>query len=357
MLTAAKVFYPPRSEMPAPAFTDHSHIFICKEADNGDRSLLLRHEQAHIWLNHKTRKPDCENLDRAVWTIALEMEIARNFYTKEDEARINRPFSALKGGYVSDTFKKMPPEIKMAEDIYQWLIDNPDERPDVTNFCVCRDCDENEGNEGDEGNEESESSPSAKDIEEIEDGLKKIALDVTSEKYNKQLLEKKKPSLASEIDYILRSKKVRNRTFMRESRRQVEGVILKGARKLKKSPRVEIFVDRSGSMSGEKTGASVEKLKRILRKYKASVRNDVFYFSSGKIYSHDIPPNGGNPYPLVMAHIEKSKPQIAVIITDYDLEETADLKPLSHSETKILCVPVCAERTAISHLIGAKEVT
>ena len=54
-----------------------------------------------------------------------------------------------------------------------------------------------------------------------------------------------------------------------------------------------------------------------------------------------------------MEHLEKSRPKIAIILTDDDLE--GDLKPLSHNDTKIICVPIGVDKTTIAPLIGAVD--
>lgn len=355
MRTAAKVIFLSRSVMPAPAFTDHLRIFIAEEANSREREILIAHEQAHIWLNHHTRKAhdfSQDSFSKALWDFSLELEIARNIYTPEDEDEIKKPFTILSGGVVRNTVPDLPEELIMAEDIYKWLQKNPDKQPAYEKFCSCP---AHEHDESEEGTEEQEIS--VEEIDQIKEAIEEYRDTMRSrEQVDRAHITRKIPSLASDIDYILRSRKIRNRTYARPSRRSCDPFILKGRKKRKKAPRVEIFVDRSGSMSGEKTGASVEKLKTILRKYGASIRNDVFYFSDEKIYDHDIPPRGSNPYPLVMEHLERTRPKIAVILTDYDTSSTEGLKPLSHRETEILCVPVCAKRTAISDLIGAKDV-
>ncbi|MDE2106526.1 MAG: hypothetical protein KGL39_55440 [Patescibacteria group bacterium] len=322
-------------------------------------AVLLKHEQAHIWLNHRTRKPDCAPADVRpdVWRTALEIEIARNIYLANDIAEIKKPMTVISGGFVPDSYPKMPAELMLAEDIYDWLAENPDEQPAGGGkmFCACSDC-EGEG-EGEGGGEEE--APTQAEIDEIKTVLEEMAKKTAiSDVKDDGQSGKRTPSLANEIDYILRKKSVRERTYLRPSRREISGgIILRGRRKRKKSPLVEIFVDRSGSMSGEKTGASEEKLCAILSRYKAKIRNDVFYFSNEKLYDHDVPPRGSNPYGLVMDHLEKSRPKIAVILTDYDTSSTEGLKPLEGGDTTIICVPICATHTAISKLIGAIERT
>lgn len=361
MRALAKIIRLPRSDMPAPAFTDFSRIYVAREANRVQDALLVLHEQAHIWLNHKTRRPDdfgTESFDKTLWDCAMEMEIARNIYTQKDDDEISKPMTILSGAFLRDSFPSMPPDLLLAEEIYDWLKKNPQEVPSCAarKFCACSEHGDEDGDEDDE--DATSGKISAEEMKEIKAGLEKLAetMETEAKKITINSIKVRKPSLAGEIDHILRSRKVKNRTYMRPSRREAPPFILRGSKKLKKVPLVEIFVDRSGSMSGEKTAASVGKLKKVLAQYRASVECDVFYFSNGRIYNHDVPPNGGNPYPLVMAHLEKSRPKVAIIITDYDLEETRGLTPLSHRETKILCVPVCAERTAIANLIGAKDV-
>lgn len=343
-----------RIKMPAPAYTDFSKIFVAREANNSQRSILIAHEHAHVWLNHNTRRPHDfgqEKFNNHFWKMALEVEIARNIYTIDDEDEIRKPMTILSGGVVCDTFPEMPSDLLLAEDIYIWFQKNPDqiEKSNAKLFCSCSEerALEKEGEEGASPDMESVK----KDIGDVKETLKTLA-----KKTPDKFIVKKKPSLAGEIDYLLRSRKKRLKKYSRPSRREVDPFIFKGIKKIKKVPLVEIFVDRSGSMSGEKTGSSEEKLKHILKKYRASVENDVFYFSNGSLFNHDVPPNGSNPYGLVMDHLEKSRPEIAVILTDYDETDTIRLTPLSHDVTKILCVPICAERTAISDLIGAKDV-
>lgn len=372
-----KVIRLPKNKMPAPAFTDANNIYICKEAREHEFNLLYKHEAGHIFLEHHLRRPKNKSARKHddKWKLACELEIARNIYEEKDIELIKRPFSVLSGSVCPDTVKDLPEDLKIAEHIYKWLIKNQKEKQEdkccATLKIQQHEKDEKqeqqkgkEGQEEQEGQEEKEQQKelSEEEIKKIKDFIEKATkeLKVSLNNINKVNYPIKtiktsiKPSLASEIDYILRSKNKRQRTYARESRVKSELFLLKGRKTIKKSPQIEIFVDRSGSFQGYRTQKSLEVIKDILKKYNVKVRTDFFYFSNGKLYNKDVPANGGNPYPLVMNHLEQSRPKIAIILTDDDQE--GDLKPLSHKHTKIICVPIGVSHTSIARMIGAKDV-
>lgn len=341
-----KIIRLPRKKIHTPAFTDGAVIFICEEANNKEYILLKKHESAHILLNHFLRSPieDVKNINRKNWEMAREIEIARNLYDDSDESLLKDKFSILHGGVGKNSIPELPPELLLAEEIYHWLCANKNE--EEHSCCATLKISD------DEDKYEDKIVLSEDEIRVLIEECKKAIQDYTYE--IETIKTKKIPTLASEIDYILRRKNLIKKTYLYPSRRESKIFILKGRRKIKKSPLVEIFVDRSGSFTPEKTKESLDVINIILRKYKTKIKSDFFYFSDGKLYDHDIPPDGCTPYHLVMNHIEKSHPKIAIIITDDDLEE--GLKPISNSETKILCVAIGCDSTKISSIINAKEV-
>jgi hypothetical protein len=346
MIIAAPVVRKPLSSIGSPGATDFVSIFLAEELNADEYRTTLRHEQAHIWARHNMRYNPSFN--KKEWIIACEMEIARNIYSERDISTIIAPRSRLRGGFLPDTYENMPSNLLIAEEIYDWLIENPQENPQENNNQPC--------------------------VLQIEQGIEPTSEELTIEEVRRELdkaesTEKsaeaaktaylgilyRPPSLISEVDSALRIRTNYERSYRRPSRRNLakENVILKGSVNTPRPPLVEIFVDRSGSFSPDKTQVAENYLSKILGRYGVSIKHDVWFFGDGKLTANDNHFGGNTPYRLIAEHLLCSTPKIAIIITDDDPCE--DL-PSIPKYVKVLCLPVGAKYTQLSTKIGGRDV-
>lgn len=332
-------------EIGALAKTDFSKIYVAEDVSKKEYDVLVKHEKAHIWCEHNRRFVKGYNPE--TWNIACDVEIARNIYDEKDEAVIKAPFSKISRIYVSDSFKDMPKDLLLAEDIYDWLLKNEEDMDkgfsDILENLT-------------EGRSEKEREEIVKELLELaKEALEKEQASEVADEKTKLALEeikRRKPSLSSEIDAALRYRFNRKTSYRRPSRREDPTFLLKGRITELQPPLVEIFLDRSGSFTPEKTAKAQEVLGTLLRRYGASIRQDVWFFGSGKISDKDFA-GGDTPYHLVHEHISKTKPVIAIVVTDDDPVSDV-VKKLS--KQRIVCVPVGCSKTQLAEAIGGVDV-
>jgi predicted metal-dependent peptidase len=346
MIIAAPVVRQDRERIGAPAKTDFVRIFICDDVTPPEYDVLLKHEQAHIWLEHNRRF--VRGMEKQTWDIACELEIARNIYDEDDESIVKAPFSRIKGGYTAETIKDLPSNIIYAEAVYNWLLENKKEIDLYSCDCSKDDC---------EPREQPMDSESVKIlVEEAKKEKQKQNQKSKSEIAAKNALDEiknRKPTLVHEIDALLRHRIERVPSYRRPSRRsESSDVISKGFIGKPMPPLVEVFLDRSGSFTPEKTQKAQEVLSHVLKRYGASIRQDVWFFGGGKLSENDFQ-GGDTPYHLIIAHIEKSNPKIAVVITDGD--SCCDFSKIP--KTKILCVPIECNSTDFAKKTGGVDIS
>jgi hypothetical protein len=277
------------------------------------------------------------------------MEIAKTIYDDIDIENINAPRSRLSGGYLPDTLANMPVGIILAEDIYEWLLQQSEnEIPDVECTCSCT-C----NSDRDEESDQPDASTMVESARAALDDIDKVGDAQAAVTSNYNHLKNRTPSLTDEVDAALRVRVERERTHRRPSRRDSPNVILPGAVSIPRPPLVEIFVDRSGSFSSDKTAQAEIRLKKILAKYGASIAADVWFFGNGRISASDIRGGGDTPYHLIAQHLAVSLPKIAIVITDDDPVENS-IKPVLGPV--IICVPVGCTSTNLARRLGGKDV-
>lgn len=347
-ITAAPVVRKPIASMHkhAPGYTDFVRIYIASELNRAEYRTTLRHEQAHVWARHNMRVPPDARADE--WMIACEMEIARSIYDDADLATITAPRSRLNGAYLPDTIPDMPADLLLAEDIYQWLVDHPHESPEQSS-CGCG-CTHTEPDATDDGAPAPMSIGDIRAEMDAQEGRQRAAAVALAD--YAELLHRR-PSLTEAIDAHLRVRVERESSYRRPSRRDVPGAILRGRRTEPRPPRVEIFVDRSGSFDEAKTASAEQSLSTILARYGASIRSDVWFFGAGELRARDSRHGGDTPYPLIAEHLLRSRPKLAIVITDDD--QCGPLPSIPHG-THILCMPIGCTHTAFAPAIGAVEV-
>lgn len=347
-LTAAPIIRRHADIMPARAYTDFVKIYIDEALSEAEENVAIRHEQAHIWCEHNLRSRKYR--DDSLWRVACEIEIARNIYTPEDIAVISRPRSRLHGGYLPSSINELPEGLLLAEEIYDWLINNPDKLPQQQTLCGCA-CD------GDEKTDEGEVRDVQSLVGSVKDAIDKKSVQKQSqEKLNAKIdaVKYKQPSLVDELDALLRHRVVRERSYRRPSRRSQDvSIIEKGLYSSQKRPLIEVFVDRSGSFCSAKTAAAESVLKLVLAKYNIQIKYDVFFFGNDKLSASDFGGGGNTPYRLIVEHIENTQPKIALVITDDDGAESANVR----AKTNIMCLPIGARSTKFAVAVGGKDVS
>lgn len=347
MLTAAPVIQKPMASIGAPGMTDFVNIYIASELSKPEYRTTLRHEQAHVWAGHNRRRP--KDVQIKQWKIACEMEIARTIYDAQDVDNINAPRSRLSGGYLSNTVKDLPPELCLVEDIYAWLLEHPQEdEKSIACICGCNFSADDEYKPIDAAPAALVSSAREKlDTDEV---AEKSQISATS---TYKTICNRPPSLTEAVDAVLRVRVERERSYRRPSRRGEKDVIMPGSVSRPRPPLVEIFIDRSGSFTPEKTAQAEANLRRLLSCYGASVKADVWFFGDGVLIDTDQGGGGDTPYHLISQHLAVSMPKIAIIITDDD--------PVGGHVTRIkgpsiICVPIGCASTKLAVALGGRDV-
>jgi hypothetical protein len=344
-LTAAPVVRQPMEVIGAPGKTDFVRIYIGSELNREEYRTTLRHEQAHVWAGHNRRRP--QDAKAELWEIACEMEIARTIYDDRDISNITAPRSRLNGGYLPDSLDGLPQDVVLAEEIYEWLLEQPENQLPLQMTCCACSCDA----EGELDNVPG-SPQEAREQLDADEATRESQI-AAARSYEQ--LKRRPPSLTDAVDAALRVRVEREKSHRRPSRRHDESnVILPGAISVPRPPLVEIFVDRSGSFTPDKTAEAERHLKALLSRYGATIKADVWFFGNGKLVSVDPGGGGDTPYGLVAQHITGSLPKLAIVITDSDPVDKTIGK--ADHRTSVLCVPVGCQSTALAAALGGHDV-
>lgn len=348
-LTAAPVVRQPMNVIGAPGKTDFVRIFIASELNRDEYRTTLRHEQAHVWAGHNRRRPSDARAN--LWAVACEMEIARTIYDQRDLGTISAPRSRLAGGYLPDSLYGLPEDIVLAEEIYAWLLNQPEHEIPLQTCCSCA-CESS-------NDDDTQSSP--QDVVSANASTARVQLDADEAEHESQIaadrayahLKNRIPSLTEAVDAALRMRIEREKSYRRPSRRHSGDIISHGAVSTPRPPLVEIFVDRSASFTPEKTAAAQKHLATLLSRYGATIHSDVWFFGNGKLMPIDPGGGGDTPYHLITQHIARSVPKLAIIITD---DDPVGALTAVDRHTLILCVPIGCRNTALARAIGGQDV-
>jgi len=340
---AAPLVRIPLSQMPsgAAAYTDGCTIFIPIGCAAADERTMIRHESAHIWLRHFTRRGGRKF---RLWAVACEMEIARNIYDDTDLRTIADRSSILHGAYLPDSVPDCPDTLRLAEEIYDWLMTN--DKP-ITVKCACKVCDATD--------DPSTEDITVEDITAVRGMLDELCRQTILQKNIGQAVrEKSPPSLASEMDALFRTALVRERTYKRPPRTDsTNGFIERGRSNLLRSPRVQIYVDRSGSFTAQKTAAAQSTLSVVCDRYRSRIKSDVFYFGADTVSSADIAGGGNTPYHLVVEHINRTVPAVVIVLTDGDAAAGCGFVA---DGVRVLVVPIDCSTTDFAAQVGGLEI-
>lgn len=350
VLTAAPIVRQPMKVIGAPGKTDFTRIYIAAELNKPEYRTTLRHEQAHIWAGHNRRRPKDARID--LWRIACEMEIARTIYDDKDVANILAPRSRLEGGYLADSLDGLPSDVVLAEDIYEWLLNQPEQQQQMQMKCCGCSCDRGEEEINGEPVDANALAQAARERLDADENTQESQIAAASAYAS---IKNRPPSLTEAVDAALRTRVERERTHRRPSRRDTgNGVLMPGALSLPRPPLVEIFVDRSASFTPEKTAEAEKKLRELLARYGATIRADVWFFGAGRLVSVDPGGGGDTPYDLISKHLALSMPKLAIVITDDD-PAGSEVNRVDN-QTKLLCVPIGCNKTSLASVIGGIDV-
>lgn len=345
---------------PSIGYTDFTNVYISTSVVRADeRNVLLLHEYSHIWLNHLTRyrvKNSVTRMNRSVWNIACDMEIAIHMYTDDDERVINSPRSMLGGGITTKDAERYAPAI-YAEELYDALMKETEEKIQQLVEKLL-DAANSEFLSDDEGTSFDELSDIEK--EALIRAAQKLRDENTQNNQDKQAKEQAqravdgfsapRPSAGSLIDrYLGRSAVTRIASYRRPSRRQSQSIFLrKGEVAVPKSPRLTLYVDRSGSFSSDKTAQSVDMVLRLLTKYRGRVEHDVIYFNDVLLKTDPGHGSGGTNYQPVVDNIYADRAQLSIIITDSD---SATGVSVPSNLPPIFVIPVGCHQTSLASVL------
>jgi len=336
------------------AYTDYSKVYISDTLAGQQRKTAIKHEKGHIWLQHQNRGL---NLDRKLWNIAADLEIAKQLYTEKDIDAINEPRSSLAGGITKEHCEKYP-LAEYAEEFYQELL------KERSSNLVSHDGDANdqasEGQPGEQPSEQPSEQPpeelvkKAKEKADKEDEEADAAASLQQQQRSIQGFAPPKPSLASLIDrHIGRSKVSRAQSYARPSRRQSsDDMILRGHKAKPKTPRITVYVDRSGSFNPDKTAQSMGKLAECLLKYRGRAEYDVLYFADHLMHIDPCRGSGGTNYQPVVDQIAADQAEISVIITD---EDSAEGVRVPTNMPAVIVVPIGCSSTSIGTILRVQH--
>lgn len=349
--------------MPSIGYTDQVKVYISNSIKKSDEfEVLYKHECSHIWLQHFIRQltirtTEKDNFDWKRWAQAVDLEIALHIYDDIDENIINRPFSLLNGGICKKDLEKYK-DCVYAEDFYYALLETPLENDSHDGEA---NKDKEEDKEKDKEEQYSALSEEKKQelIKVAKELVKEAIIEIARQSEVQRFKEESKkffprPTLASEIDIHLgRAALARVSSYRRPNRRESE-FIKKGTISKPKTPKVLIYLDRSGSFTPEKTRMANDKLNVILNKYRTKIDKDVVFFHD-TLFDKEPEGTGGTNYLAVAKDIALNRPTLAVVITDDDGCDEECRNALNKCDTKIIMIPIGCPATKAANIFGAKE--
>jgi len=337
-------------EIPAIAYTDFACVYLSYLLFGETFDLAYRHECGHIWLQHNHRTKmlmdlEGKSFNHKIWNIATDLEIAKHLYNQDDDLIINKIRSPLKGGIQYSHTEKYPDYV-YAEDFYQALKDKAEE---IEHKCCHLKTDK------------SQPIDTIEPVEELIAKAKKLNDDLVKTKQQEEtqkkinLFKPPKPSLTSEIDkHLGRAKIKRVSSYRRPNRRQDDtnnDLIKKGAVNILFSPRLTLYIDRSGSFNQDKTNTATFLIETILKKYRGRIKNEVLYFNDTLIVQDPKIGQGGTNYQAVIDNIIREKAQLSIIVTDDDVYNGDIPKKLPNT----IVFPVGTQKTDIASKLGLLE--
>lgn len=338
-------------DKPAIAYTDYTAIYLSNNLVGDELEVARKHELAHIWLQHKIRAQQIllkdKKINNYLWNIAADLEIAKYIYDQNDVNIIKQPRGILNHGVLPEHCLDFP-NCEYAEDFYNELLKNPD---DVILISI----DAN-------GNVEIEVSDSLKEKVDVKSVVKQAKQIYEQHKKNNiiqstqadlKYFKPPKPSLSSEIDKHLGRYKIDRVASYRRPNRRESDFIKKGFICVPKTPKMTIYVDRSGSFNEAKTSKATSRLKEVLLKYRGRISHDVIYFNNTLMHVDPIDGGGGTNYQCVLDDIMKTRAALSIIITD---DDSVNISVVPKDLPNILVVRVGCNYTQLANTLRVMEV-
>lgn len=344
---------------PAPAYTDYSAVYVSTSLAGEQRRTALRHERAHIWLQHQSRCAALtsqmgEALNRKAWNIAADLEIAKHIYTSRDDAALMEPRSALNGGIRLCHCDEYP-GAEYAEEFYAAIMASaPPEGAASMDGEASDEASAGNGLDASHLGDVGELVADARSQSDAASDEADCAASAAQAQRSIANFKPPKPSLSSLIDmHIGRTVRTRSDSYRRPSRRRAASdLIAKGAVTKQKTPRMTVYVDRSGSFSPEKTAASLKAMAACLMKYRGRVDCDVIYFADALMSIDPGRGCGGTNYQPVIDQIVADRAEISIIVTDAD---SAAGVAVRGRLPPVVVVPIDCQVTSIGQMLHAEH--
>jgi len=367
---------------PAPGWTDYKNIHILDHLTGEDERIILTHESAHVWLKHDIRSKGLAN--KKLSTMAQELEIARCIYTDDETYHIKDSITDLAGGMVRDSIPRLPSKIVYLEDIYEWLVanvtedeikrsgktccgrthepgeQNGDDHGDISDDNGNGDISDDNGNGDLSSNGESNGTKpstgpsidpdSNRSPEVVKELLKAVKKQLAS--IPKKIIYNYRPTksfIATELEAINAGARRKKQSYARPSRRTSDE-LSKGTKRKYTKPKVIIYLDRSGSFTPAKTAHAANIVKKLLKRYEATIESALLYFTNGQVTDKEPTYIGDTPYGAVVASINLLNPALAIVVTDDDEMDTSQAL-----NVKTIVIPVCQAQTKFAKQYNLKE--
>lgn len=299
------------------AHTDGSKIVFDPDFIEGlsssDFLFFAAHEYYHIIYDH-VRIAKENNFERTVYNIACDVIINEHLVNK---IKLKKP----SGNWIfrnSPIFNGMPEECDTSKKVYKWLIDNKvefEEQDNMGDINGEKNADDSEItekiNRADRLAEEQDLKDGKPASKEILDALERDIPEENSDWID--LLT----AMRIESGRLVRREIIHN--YSRPSRREEpSGIILPAARHTVAMPRVDVYIDVSGSM-GNNPIHIYAGIKSILSHM--SVYRPRFFSFHTDIHDLDMKKNkinlgGGTDIKKVLNKIKEDKSDLAIVITD-----------------------------------------
>ena len=332
---------------PSVAYTDFTSVYVSNSLSGREERTALKHERAHIFLQHNLRIQKLGN--KTLANIAGDLEIAYHIYNDEDNQVITAPRSLLAEGIKKKDCEKYPGCIYM-EEFYEELLKDKD----MT--LKSHDAEFNKLNDTDKELSESIEDIVKKAIQSIEECVESDESEKQTQQAQSVINKFKapKPSLASELLSVFgRNKLTHKRSYRNPDEfEDNQDFFKKGWVTEKRKPKLNIFVDRSGSFDDIKTLSATKKLDECLMKYRGRINKDVFYFNHMIMVDDPKIGNGGTDYKQVIDKINADASDLSIIITDDD-----PCNSKSGPKSKTIVMPIGCTHTNIGKMFGLVEVS
>lgn len=340
-----------KGRVPSIAYTDFSAIYISHSLTGEDLFVARKHEKAHIWLQHQKRMENIgKNIDRYLFNIAGDMEIALHIYDSNDEKVISNIHSLIHKGITKNDCIRYP-NCQYAEEFYEELLK---EKKEILDKLRSIDAKFNKNRKVKNGSLVKENIKSI--VKQAINNARKESeqhqkrKSITEAQYAINKFKPQKPTLASVIDSCFGRNKIERVSSYRRPNRRESDFLQKGEISKRKQPNMAIFVDRSGSFDSMKTSKATNILMGVIKKYRGKIKNDSFYFNDKLMQVDPCTGNGGTNYQCVIDFLKENPSELAIIITDDD--QTNNMKFFNYSG-KTIIIPIGCNNTWIGSQLKA----